>query len=184
MFLYKHNYQNLKVQELSGIGYGNPENLNKKYLDPKCKIITRITDRINACKTWLNGDCIKDFDHIKFHMKWSKRTPKEYYKSALLKSDKWQGIPAKVGYAGIDTSSSIFVDISLQRGGSGSPFLTSNGIVVALLTHGFPEFYFQLPTCIQCNFPKERRFEGLLRLDLVFEHINERDPDLASELFG
>lgn len=172
MFLYQSNIDHLQIQELFGIGYGNPENVYKKHLDPRCRIITRISDKIWDCEKWLKEDLSRGVSR------------EMYYKRLLLESDKSEEITNYLGYTRINTSVSIFVDASFKHRGSGSPFLTSDGRVVGMLTHGFPVFFFHLPLFIQCNFPKDKTFECLLRLDLVFAHINERDADLARELFG
>ncbi|XP_053392235.1 uncharacterized protein LOC128554927, partial [Mercenaria mercenaria] len=166
MFLDKYSFDRLQARMLSGIGYGHPEQDSKckKSLDPNCQIINAIIDRIRECRAWLEENFI-------------------YYQNAV----RHNGINPELvdnSYIGIDTVHNIFLDITMQHGGSGSPFLDNNGRVVGILTHGHPEFCFKLPMLIQLNFPKEKKFESVLRLDYVYNHIVERDPELAGKLFG
>ncbi|XP_053390005.1 uncharacterized protein LOC128552946, partial [Mercenaria mercenaria] len=166
MFLDKYNFERLQAKMLSGIGYGHPEQHSKckKGLDPNCQIIFAIKNKIASCREWMQGY----FD---------------YYRNAVLQNGE---DPALVdnSYVGIDTQRNIFLDITMEHGGSGSPFLTNDGRVVGILTHGYPEFCFKLPLIIRSCFPKHKMFESVLRLDYVYQHISARNPELANNLFG
>ncbi|XP_053403003.1 uncharacterized protein LOC128558181 [Mercenaria mercenaria] len=166
MFLDKYNFERLQAIMLSGIGYGHPEQDSKckKHLDPNCQIIFAIDDRITECRAWLEQNII----YYQNHVRQNGANP------ALVDNS----------YIDIDTLHNIFLDITMEHGGSGSPFLDNNGRVVGILTHGHPEFCFKLPKLIQLNFPKGKRFESVLRLDYIYNHIFERDPELAGKLFG
>ncbi|XP_053391046.1 uncharacterized protein LOC128553880 [Mercenaria mercenaria] len=165
MFLDKDSFKRLQARTLSGIGYGHPEQSSKcrKYLDPNCQLIFAIDDRISSCKKWLQGEM-------------------KYYQSIVHHH---AGPPlVDNSYVGIDTQRNVFLDIAMEHGGSGSPFLTNSGMVVGILTHGHPEFVFQLPLLSRNNFPKDKRFESVLRLDCVYQHILPRNPELANNLFS
>ncbi|XP_053403089.1 uncharacterized protein LOC128558232 [Mercenaria mercenaria] len=157
------HFERLRVNALLGIGYGNPANNSTKVLDPKCLIIPSVTERITDCENWLYAEDGRNYRH---------------YQAAVPNLD-----IVNNSYRHIDRLQNIFLDISMEHRGSGSPFLTSDGKVVGILTHGHPEFYFHLPAVMQLGFPKDKRFETLLRLEYIYENIVARDPDLANNLF-
>jgi hypothetical protein len=178
---------NNQINKLHGIGYGDPENPFCKVLDNSCLIIPSINTRILDCEKWLHdtnrGLHDQNLPPVAQNGANAGLTRVQYFKAHIQMMGSDPDIVDK-GYQGIDRDQHIFSDICLEHRGSGSPFLTSDGIVKGILTYGHPEFYYLLPKIVKASFPSDKRFECILKIEYVYQNILRQDPDLANKLFG
>ncbi|XP_060598606.1 uncharacterized protein LOC132752312 [Ruditapes philippinarum] len=168
---------NTETRPLYGIGYGNPETPFYKVLDNSCPIISSINTRILDCVKWLDETQDKNVPQV------AGLNRSQYFKAHVQAMGFDPNIVDK-GYQCIGREQHIFINAYMERGASGSPFLTSDGCVKGVLISGYPAFYFHLPKIVRSGFPRDKTFECILKLEYVHQHILERDPEIANKLFG
>ncbi|XP_053402998.1 uncharacterized protein LOC128558159 [Mercenaria mercenaria] len=164
MLLYKGDTK-IKIETVSVIGYGNPKQQLKKHFDPPCKVVPQHGTEIQAA-----------LDYFEIH--------RSHFKKAIFLN------PDIVddGYQGYDNPKNIIYHGYLEHGASGGPLLVSNDsrtvLVVGVLTHGIPEYFYHLPDEEKNKFPKDYRFHLACNMKYIYEAIRNENEDLAKDLFG
>ncbi|XP_060571640.1 uncharacterized protein LOC132729826 [Ruditapes philippinarum] len=153
MNLCVNDISEMRVTNVSLVGYGHPSGVMKKHLDPKCKIIAPDSDRLRAAHAFSQ----QNFDLCR----------------AVIRENGGNPDIVNKGYLGYNLPSKLLFDCFMEHGASGGPALTNNNErsvqVVGLLTHGLPEFYFSLPDLIKSNFPNCHRLEAGTKMKDIFE---------------
>jgi hypothetical protein len=155
-----------ELEDVSFIGYGHPKNKGK-HLDPRCKILSPEHEQIQNAHKWLQEN-----------------SPK--LKSVFKLTGKDPGL-VENGYRGLDHPGKLIFHCYMQQGGSGSPALSNNNPrsvkVVGILTHGLPEFFYNLDEKNRALIKNEYRFEVGTKMSSIYAWLRNRKPRLASELF-
>lgn len=164
MFLSKEEFSG---SDISLVGYGNPKNPYRKYLDPKCKVIKPDSQRMRSVLAWLQQNRMT-------------------FKGALFECGQ-KPESVDLGYYGFDNPSKLLFDCFMEFGASGAPVLTNDNErsvqVVGLLTHGLPDFYFRLPESTQRTVSNYCRIEQGAKMKYVYQWMNRDHSVIANDLF-
>lgn len=155
LYLGKNNDIFTNVKTVSVIGYGHPQKM-EKILDPNCEVIQPNSPQIRNAKQVM---------------------------SATLNNISL----VDLCYEGYDRPDKFLLHCYSQHGASGAPIVVTNGLhllVIGMLTHGLPAFYYNLAESDKQLVSNEVLFEMGTRMSFIYMCIKRIDSSLARDLFG
>jgi len=158
------------------IGYGHPgqSRNNMKVIEPHCRIVNANTPEVRSALLWLSQ--AGKTQNFKQDLSWQGKDPRE----------------VDLGYKNYDADFKILFHCYMEHGSSGGPIIrvchgsqdNAKSIeVIGIVTHGIPEFFFNLSPMAKLHFPSKYRFEAGTRTSHMYMRMKERSRELADHLF-